>query len=478
MPATTNVVYLIADQQRYDAVGCNRAKVCRTPAIDAIASEGTRFARGFTPVALCSPARGSLLTGLYPHNHGLLANMGNFNGVFDRVILGRPGYPALLSEAGHQTGYVGKWHLPREGDRDYWHFDEWHTQGEWSRWLAEAGIDYEYGRDDVQRLEWGGQAPFCGRATLPAVRMQEAWCADRAVEMIRRFSAEGRPFALTVGFFGPHFPYAVPEPYDTMYDPADVPRWANFDETFAGKPAVQQREQLRWNASHLTWPDWQRVIAHYWGFCTFIDDQVARIVEALKEAGVYDRTAIVYTSDHGDMLGGHRLFNKGMNMYDETHHVPLIVRLPGDWSQRAVCDRFVSLTDLMPTLLDLCGAVIPEGIDGRSLLPLIEGREVLDWPDDVYAEFHGYESALCSIRMVRTERWKYVYNPCSEDELYDVQSDPGELHNLAANPGHGHVLRRMKARLVRWLQETGDTIAEDDSWKGSSYGLYISRREQ
>jgi arylsulfatase A-like enzyme len=138
----------------------------------------------------------------------------------------------------------------------------------------------------------------------------------------------------------------------------------------------------------------------------------------------------------------------------------------------------VSLVDLMPTLLQLAGARDPVELDGRSLVPLLKGAVPHDWPDDVFAEFHGYEGALCSQRMVRTRSWKYVYNPCFEDELYDLQSDPGELRNLAGKLGYKHVLRRMKSRLVAWLERTRDTIGEDDSWKGSSYDLYLSRRER
>ena len=135
-----------------------------------------------------------------------------------------------------------------------------------------------------------------------------------------------RPFMICSSFFGPHFPYCVPEPYDEMYDPETVERWINFDEQFVDKPSIQQKEMLRWNASHLTWPDWQKVIATYWGYCTFIDDQVKRVLYALERAGQLDNTVIIYSSDHGDMLGSHRLFNKMMNMYNETHQVPLAIR--------------------------------------------------------------------------------------------------------------------------------------------------------
>ncbi len=477
MPSRPNILFLFADQHRYDAVGCNGATVVRTPTMDALAAGGTRFTNAFTPVALCSPARGSVLTGLYPHNHGQLANTGNFNCVFDKVILDKVGYPELLSQAGYSVNYVGKWHLPLEGDKDFWHFDEWHTSREYGHQLAARGLDGDRAAE-VQRLEWGGKAAFCGRAQLSAEDLQEAWVADKTIDMLERHSKEDKPFMIFSSFFGPHFPYAVPAPYDEMYDPKQVERWNNFEESFDGKPLIQQKEMLRWNASHLTWADWQKVIACYWGYVTYIDDQIRRILDKLDSLGLAENTMVVYSTDHGDMLGGHRLFNKGMNMYDEIFHIPMIVRWPGVTEPGSVTGSFVNLVDLMPTILEAAGVSPTIPVDGHSIVPLLKGEPVADWPDDVYAEYHGYELALCTQRMVRTESWKYIYNPCFEDELYDVVSDPGELRNLADKLGYKHVLRRMKERMVRWLSQTGDTIGEDDNWKGSSYDLYLSEREK
>ena len=255
-------------------------------------------------------------------------------------------------------------------------------------------------------------------------------------------------------------------------------RWINFDEQFVDKPSVQQKEMLRWNASHLTWPDWQKVIATYWGYCTFIDDQVQRVLYALGEAGQLDNTVIVYSSDHGDMLGSHRLFNKMMNMYNETHQIPLAIRWSGVVEPSSVCDDFVSLVDMMPTFLDMAEVDVPDKVDGCSLLPLLRGETPPDWREDIFAEHHGYEPALCTIRMVQTQKWKYIYNPCSEDELYDLESDPGELHNLAPKLGYKHVLRRMKNRMVKWLRDTNDGIVNDGGWQSNSYDLFVSGRER
>ncbi len=472
-----NILFLLTDQQRFDAAGCNAAPVVRTPAIDSIAAGGMRFTSAYTPISLCSPARGCIVSGLYAHNHGQLANMGNFNRVFDTQVLDKPAYPRLLQAAGYKTGYTGKWHLPKEGAADVWGFDRWHATGEWHRDLKSAGIDFDSGRDDVQRLEWGRGAPFCGRTVLPAERTHDAWVADKAVEMIGAFAKAKAPFMVCASFFGPHFPYAVPEGYDTMYDPSLAQRPPNFDESFDGKPLIQQKESLRWNASQLTWPDWQRVIAHYWGGCTFIDEQIGRILSALDASGRAGETLVVFTADHGDMLGNHRLFNKGFHGYEETHHIPFVVSGPMVSRPGSVCEEFVNLVDVMPTFLDVAGVAPPEPVDGRSIVPLLAGRKPDDWPAEAFSEFHGYESTLYSMRMLRNRRWKYIYNPAAEDELYDVVSDPGELHNLAGKLAYKHVLRRMKADLLRWLRGTRDGIVDEGTWQSNSYDLYVSGRE-
>ena len=471
-----NILYLFSDQHRFDASGCYGNKVCKTPNLDQLAAEGVRFDSAYTVNALCTPARASVMTGLYPHNHGQLANMGNFNGVFDNQITDKSVYPRLLKESDYQVGYCGKWHLPKSDDKSFWGFDDFYPDAAYHANLKEKGIDYDMGRDEVQPLEWGEDAVFHGKAALPAEEHHDAWVADRTIDLIKQYSSKEEPFMICSAFFGPHFPVAVPEPYNTMYNPADVPRWGNFDEQFMDKPTIQQKELMRWNAAHLTWPDWQKVIAAYWGYCTFIDDQIGRILNQLKESGAYENTLIIYSSDHGDMLGSHRLFNKGFNMYEECNRIPLVISGPLVHTPNTVSDDFVNLTDMTATILDASGSSFPEQFDGRSLIPLLQESPV-EWNDDILVEFHGYESTLASIRMVRTKRWKYVYNPFAEDELYDMESDPHELTNLANKLAFKHVLRRMKNRLVEWLRETNDGIVDATSWQSNSYDLFISDRE-
>lgn len=473
-----NILYILCDQLRFDVLSCNGARVCQTPHLDILAKSGTNFTRCYSANALCSPARGTILTGMYPHLHGQLANMGNFNGVFDRQIMAHKGYAHYLQQLGMRTGYAGKWHLPAEGDCAFWHFDQWRTTSDYRAYLLARGIDYEMGRDEVAPIEFGSHAVFHGPCSLDAQDHEDAWTTRQICEMMKAFHQENRSFMVCAAFHGPHFPYAVPRPYDTLYDPSTVIRFENFDETFVDKPMVQQMELMRWNTAHLTWKDWQKVIAAYWGYVSFLDSLVGTLLCQLRKLGIEDKTAVIFSTDHGDMLGGHRLFNKGFNMYEEDHHIPLIIRWPGVSKPGMVCDKFCGLVDVFPTLLDMGGARIPSQAQGRSLRALASGTTPPDWRDDILCEFNGYESTLLSMRMVRTEKWKYVYNPFDQDELYDMVSDPGELHNLAALPAFTHVLRRMRERMLKRLHEVNDGIVDVTSWQSNSYRLFVSERER
>ncbi len=477
----SNIVYLLTDQWRYDCVGVNGAKTCLTPNLDRIAEEGTRFSCAYMANPLCSPARASILTGLYPHHHGQLTNTGNFNGVFDKQVLEKKGFPQYLAEQGWNTGYIGKFHLREEGNQQQWHFNDWRKEEDFVRELKERGISYDFGINEVQPLEWGGEAPFWGPSVLSEKDHHDAWVADQALDMIDQFSEDNKSFFLCAGFHGPHFPYAVPEPYCSMYDPELVERWANFDETFENKPEVQQKELMRWNTAHLTFKDWQKVVAVYWGYCSYIDAQIGRIADKLKEKGLYEDTMIVFSSDHGDMLGAHRMFNKGFNLYEEDNHIPLIVKLPGKAGQKKECSNYVSLVDLAPTFLEFAGTApdTEQPMDGSSLLPLMkEGEEAPEWRKKILVEFNGYESTLVTSRMIRNDKWKFIYNPFSVDELYDMESDPGEMRNLAPLPAFSHVLRRWREEMFETLAQAGDSIVELSLWQSNSYGLILSPREK
>ena len=478
MKKKKNILFLLTDQQRYDTLSCNNLSQCQTPVVDELAKNGFNFSYAYTPIALCSPARGSIMTGLYPHNHGQLTNTGdNFNGVFDKNIIDKKTWTKVLNDNGYLNGYIGKWHLPEEGDNSLWGLNKWDLYRSYYDELKETGIKdfYDYHGSHLMDSEWGvSNPPVWGKSGLTYDQMQETWSANKTIDMIKDFKDKDNPFMVMTSFKGPHWDYMVPEPYDTMYDPKSIEKWGNFDDPFINKPEIQQKEILRWNAGHLTWKDWQGMIAAYWGYCTFIDHEIGRIINYLKEKNLYEDTIIIFSTDHGDMIGSHRIFNKGFQMYEETHRIPLVIRIPGESNNGKKIESFVSHVDLFKTICDLADINVNNENDGFSLRNLIKGDNS-NSRDSIFAEFHGYEPCLTSIRMVRTKKWKYIYNPFSIDELYDMESDPFEIHNLAPRIGHKAVLMRMKERMIDWMRSTNDDLGRKSQGRVDSFDLIFSK---
>lgn len=478
MKKKKNILFLLTDQQRYDTLSCNNSSQCQTPVVDELAKNGFNFSYAYTPIALCSPARGSIMTGLYPHNHGQLTNTGdNFNGVFDKNIIDKKTWTKVLNDNGYLNGYIGKWHLPKEGDNSLWGLNKWDLYRDYYDELKEKGIKhfYDYHGSHLMESEWGvTNPPAWGKSGLSYDQMQETWSANKTIDMIKDFKDKENPFMVMTSFKGPHWDYMVPEPYDTMYDPKSIEKWGNFDDPFIDKPEIQQKEILRWNAGHLTWKDWQGMIASYWGYCTYIDHEIGRIINYLKEKNLYEDTIIIFSTDHGDMIGSHRIFNKGFQMYEETHRIPLVIRIPGESNNGKKIESFVSHVDLFKTICDLAEINVNDENDGFSLRNLIKGDNS-NSRDSIFAEFHGYEPCLTSIRMVRTKKWKYVYNPFSIDELYDMESDPHEIHNLAPRIGHKAVLIRMKERMLDWMRSTNDDLGRKSKGRVDSFDLIFSK---
>ena len=478
MKKKKNILFLLTDQQRYDTLSCNNLSQCQTPVVDELAKNGFNFSYAYTPIALCSPARGSIMTGLYPHNHGQLTNTGdNFNGVFDKNIIDKKTWTKVLNDNGYLNGYIGKWHLPKEGDNSLWGLNKWDLYRTYYDELKETGIKnfYDYHGSHLMDSEWGvSNPPVWGKSGLSYDQMQETWSANKTIDMIKGFKDKDHPFMVMTSFKGPHWDYMVPEPYDTMYDPKSIEKWGNFDDPFIDKPEIQQKEILRWNAGHLTWKDWQGMIAAYWGYCTYIDHEIGRIINYLKEKNLYEDTIIIFSTDHGDMIGSHRIFNKGFQMYEETHRIPLVIRIPGESNNGKKIESFVSHVDLFKTICDLAEINENDENDGFSLKNLIKGDNA-NSRDSIFAEFHGYEPCLTSIRMVRTKKWKYVYNPFSIDELYDMESDPHEIHNLAPRIGHRAVLVRMKERMIDWMRSTNDDLGRKSKGRVDSFDLIFSK---
>ncbi|MCL4231874.1 MAG: sulfatase-like hydrolase/transferase [Dehalococcoidia bacterium] len=457
-----NVVLIMPDQHRGSILGCAGEPVISTPNLDRIAAEGIRFSRTSSQSPLCQPARASFLTGRYPHQHGCIINERNFPSPEE------PNFLHTLRAAGYHVAGVGKVHVgtvPRGEDRlshlMQYGFNELDEatgkisflkgNNRYTRVLAEAGVLDSYRKDMLERIakmadDWPGaflrtfevdgvdrQEPwYAGPAPVPPELFIDNYVGRSAVEWIKGFDRE-QPFCLWVGFCGPHDPYDAPQEYANPYlarfasipvgpfqppEPTPSERYNRLLEYFgvySGTGRIQP-EHVR------------RLKAFYYANVSLIDDQIGAIQMALRERGFADNTWIVYTSDHGDMLGDHQMLSKVL-MYKGALHVPLIIRPPGGIAGSVVDDP-VELIDGPATILDGLGLLPVRDSHARSLLPYLgEGHHPAK-RDAVFAEVNAFSAVV-------TEGFKYVIErdtgaPCL---LFDLTTDPDENRNLAAESG-------------------------------------------
>jgi arylsulfatase A-like enzyme len=461
---------LMTDQHRVDTLGCYGNEVCQTPALDRLAARGVRFSRAFTPTAICTPARASVLTGVLPFRHGLLANHERNVGYREDLDGRYPTFARPLRAAGYEVGHVGKWHVGRDlGPADHG-FDGIDLPGwgnpvrhpDYLAYLAERGLPEFRLRSEVRGTFPNGQPGnlLAGVTDQPAEATFEYYLAERAIERLRRYAEgyrrEGRPFFLACNWFGPHLPYCLPADYYHRYDPGRVSLPASIAETFAAKPMVQRHYSAHWTFDSFPLDQWRELTAAYWGYVTLIDEQIGRITAALDELGLTGETTVIFTADHGEFTGSHRLHDKGPAMYDDIYRIPLLVAGPGT-RQGDVADPFVTLTDLTPTIIDLAGGPVPGHYDGASLVPLLHGDRSPDWRSFVVAEFHGHHFPYPQ-RMIRTSRYKLIVNPADRNELYDLEADPDELHNRYEHSEFAAVRTELMMSLYQTLRDRGDNF--------------------
>ncbi|SDT13856.1 sulfatase-like hydrolase/transferase [Jiangella sp. DSM 45060] len=465
-----NILFLMTDQHRVDTLGCYGNPVVETPVLDELARTGTVLERCYTPTAICTPARASLLTGLHPFEHGLLSNYEWNSGHREELPDGLPTVANTLRGHGYRLGHAGKWHVGRHRGPEHYGYEGRHLPGAlnpyddagYTAWLEEHGHPPFRAYDAIySRLPDGSQGHLiAARLDQPAEATFEAYLADQTIAMLRDFArtrASGRPFALSCHFFGPHLPYLLPAEWFDRYDPDSVTLPPSMAETFAGKPEVQRQYSAYWGSDGFDEKQWRTLTAAYWGYVALIDHQIGRILSVLDELGLADQTAVMFTADHGEFTGAHRLNDKGPAMYEDIYRIPGILRLPGG-APPVRRHEFCTLLDFTATMLDLAGAPA-EHCRGRSLVPLARGEQMPDWRQEVLCEFHGHHFPYAQ-RMLRDDRHKLVVNPEGVDELYDLELDPHELRNVIDVPAYAGAARSMRRRLYAELVRRGDRFSQ------------------
>lgn len=465
-----NILLVMADQLRHDCLGAVNPAI-RTPNLDRLCREGGRFTRAYAPTPVCLPCRASVISGQFPSTHGACNN-------HTELPEDHPGLlPGLLRQRGYFTHMVGKSHLanchdpcsresaPHIHNLEHWrrwrgpwygferadlsigHTVEAHACGmHYGAWLADRGVD---------RRRFFGNHRYTdfGAWDLPEEHSQGAWAVERAIAGIEEAGGRGQPFFTWLNFADPHNPCMVPEPWASLYDPASLPVYGpKAGERFDLKPefyreilaqpgayAARTSDQgLRGagNLSHLAWDQAtvQRHAAHYYGMVSMLDMQLGRLLAHLDQRGLADDTLIVFTSDHGDMLGEHGFWYKSLAVYDGSIRVPCIVRAPGHVAAGSRHDGPLSLVDLLPTFLAAAGAPPSwraEGVDHWRAWH--DGRAARR---DVVIEERPYDGDWTQRILVDADGWKAaVYPGRTLGELY-APDDPDHLINLWDDPAH------------------------------------------
>ena len=440
MPEKTQMIFIMTDTQRWDMVNCYRKTGLSTPNIDALAASGVRYERAYTAQPVCGPARSCLFTGLYPSSNGSWAN-GMALGDNVHTIGQR------LRDNGIKTAYIGKWHLdgtdyfgngicPDGWDPDYWY--------DIRRYLGELDSD-----DDRIR----SRIPQTMKYTDVEPEFTYGWrVMTRALDYIEKHKDDD--YFLVVSFDEPHGPFLCPQPYASMYKGYEFPKTPAVYDTLEDKP-VHQRV---W-AAQKPEPDREKFkIKHrfFFGCNSYVDSLIGKVVGAAPRDA-----AIIYTSDHGDLLGSHCLFAKGPAAYDDVARIPFIIRLP-DGLRGAVYDRQpVSHINVCPTVMEYFGLPVPKMFEGGSILATAKDTDA-PADDGFLIEFgrfeldHDHSGGFQLMRCLVKDKMKLVINLLSDDELYDLEADPYECRNLINDPDYFAVRNALHDELLERMNRNRD----------------------
>ncbi len=500
----TNLLFIITDQQPLSCVGAYGNNTIKTPNLDELAQEGFLFQNYYIAAFACSPSRASMLTGRYLHNHNVFTN----NVLLDPTI---PSLGTILSQADYHTGYFGKAHLSgsmyvgrKGGDgidymhdsepldpvgeeiKDYWHYERVASDSGWVTKRVKGGLGEDFPQLGFQEWAGGwrqykdwlvshGQQEFAQMAgnhdalqsapegqhmysKLGEQYHMAAFFREKTQNFVKKHQESSQPWAAVISFYGPHLPVAPPIPWDTLYSLSDIPLPANLMDSLKGKPRSQNRPQLQYVLGQWNNDQYRDYIRRYWGYSSFIDDQIGKVFKTLKETGQWDNTIIIFTTDHGDMIAAHGMIYKlGSNGYEELFHVPAIMRIPGLESAGVKISQLTSSIDLLPTILEALHLKAPEQIDGKSLIPILNPLRDTH-RENLFLEVHGAGHII----ICRDQQYKYVYHWLSKDvdELYDLSSDPGEMDNLYQDEEHQEVAKQMREKIIQWAEETKHRYSE------------------
>ncbi len=456
-----NIIYIMSDDHASHAISAYGSKINKTPNLDRLADEGMLFRNAFCTNSICGPCRAVVLTGKYNHLNGFTTNGKTFDGSQQTVA-------KLLRKAGYQTAVVGKWHLRSQPTG----FDYWHV-------LIGQGPYYNPPMKTAQ-----GTVKHTGYTTDVIT--------DEALKFLQEKRDRSKPFFLMYQHKAPHRNWQPGPKHLNLYDDVTIPEPETLFDDWTGRGTAAHTQKMTvaehlspndlklvpqrgltetqtglWNKAyaaknrafeeaHLQGDDlvrwkYQRYIKDYLRCIASVDDNVGRLLDYLDESGLAKSTIVIYTSDQGFYLGDHGWFDKRF-MYEESLRSPLLVRWPGHVKPGSVSNEIVLNLDFAETFLDVAGEPAPDDMQGRSLVPILEGNTPADWRRSMYYRYYEFPGPH-SVRKhygVRTDRYKLIFfHELDEWELFDLQNDPNELKSVYAEPEYADVVKELKSELQR-----------------------------
>ncbi len=459
-----NILLIMADQLRGDTLSCSEHPVVETPNLDNLAANGSRFSCAYSAVPSCIPARASLITGMNQYHTGILGMGAGAPAMRTDYLHTLPGE---LAKAGYHTQGIGKMHFHPQRALNGFHNTILDESGrvqspgfvsDYREWFERNKTgDYGYRDHGVDWNSWMARPSH-----LPEWLHPTHWTAEESIRWLKRRDPD-KPFFLMVSFARPHSPYDPPQVYYDMYSNRHMPEpyighWSAMNDQPTDACDVNAWRGKRKDI------EIQRARAAYYGSVTFIDHQIGRLLYEIRrnEPDVYKNTLVIFTSDHGDMLGDHHLWRKTY-AYEGSTHIPLIITPPRSWKMktRGVVDEVVGLSDIMPSILDAAGLQIPETCDGKSLMPLVRGEEVT-WRPFMHGEHCTCYSTDQEMQYLTDGKKKYIWLPgLGVEQFFDLESDPGECNDLSRDPAYSSEIDLWRKRLIDELAPRECGLVED-----------------
>jgi len=469
-----NIIFLIQDQMQQAVI--HRESGCIMPNMNDLLADSAEYVRAHTANAICSPARASFFTGTLPHVHGMVDcthTVPPYRAEYDESL---DTVSRALQEEGYHVSYYGKWHIERTHDLQKYGFEDYETE------LNIPGFHVTMQKKVTLQTPGYADKTVCGVFQEGPEQTEEYYVYEKALADIEKHKNDGRPFCTFISTYAPHDPYVVPAEIYDLYEGRGPALPASYYDSMQDKPGIYRR--MRSALEGLSDDDFRMAIRCYYSYCTLVDRQMGRLFRYLKDNGLYDDTMIVCLSDHGDMMGAHRMMMKSVESFEEIYHIPFVIKLPGQQYAGRKVNTHVSICEIAPTVLEIAGC---RPLKNRYAAPSAAAylREETDPDKATIAEFFGQRFAYTQ-RIVWQGSMKYVFNAFDEDELYDLERDPHELNNLNHHPDYEQKRRELCEKMWEIIKDTDDTTMADAEYylmrfapvgpgekkKAGSYSIY------